>query len=1525
MSRYDDSSQERRLKRLALEEQLRQLDEEERRASLPPGRFPTSSAPVASSSSHLSSYGHSSQYPAGSQWRYDPQSSRAAPAPLRSTYESVRTSPSTVDAVPHRPLNPSTPPSLQLPTPLTATYHHVPLPSPTQVHDYLVGHMKQPKGLHTGWEIDGRVIDVFRLFSAVVEAGGSSQVTANEQWTAIANAVGLSSISSSSGIAIAQHLRVFFLRTLGGLEVLWESTKAADDRSRASSTTSTTWSNLPAAQSSSAPQSLPKSRPSWAPALPTSASTKEQPGSSHLASRQNVSEPPGFHHASTSSEADSYYATGARQSIDVQRMQAVHQSTVSSRLANASHSATSHHAARTTPSVQRSSHLSSSAVPRPGAGISRVPTSSSRTTSNPEFHTSNNSQTILPTTVSPSMLMLGRPSSPSHTPTPSSATLHRNGHLPLQPAPLHLHNGHAAETAAQGSSSSHQPVEKVAPLNRVVENGMRFNPPSIKSFEDLVNSGALPLPKPSPELQIDNTGTLLQQYARRCHELRATIRKGKSDDARKLIYAEMVFWNKLLTILKHNPHISIPSVDDRQAQTSTHPASLHQSSLNNTTATSEGLPTTIPALGDPGDPKGPEPGKKRRGRPPRERLPGEKPARIRKPKVYPPGVEPPAKRPVIRPHKQASMEGGEGSNLPDDSIQQAAPFSPLLAGTPITLAHAMANGTSEAIDTNSMTVLAVSQAGLGTVEAGKVVQSTESSQNGSTSQVLPPPPHLTETTSSAHDTAPSGPAAPISKPKNPKHVEAARLRWVKRREALGLPPKEPRPPRKEPSNLPRPSGTPIRRVQAVSNSAPPKAKINRPIHTSVFSIKPPGAYTRASDYARSLPSNTPAEVHAYPPSQKIDETHSPRKVISLSSGVHVSRAKLRSQDARTPIRVVKRRESSASLPAVSTSQTGLISLSEPRLAVSKSTPSVSFAAQPSSGPPAKRPRPIVELPMKSALKPFTPIAAPSGLLRNGHTRFTLLGNGYRSGDDEDDTDDPIAGDLLDTLPLPTTPLSTRSKTSGGQPVISLRSTRSSRGSDTPVPLHILMSRDRRKSRSTDRTNPRSTPNMPQPLATRTSSASSLTAGSKPSKSSGSARSRRSRIMLRSRRARSLEPVRLSSRIRPTSRPTIAPFAKTSPRSVKRRPRSRSVGSKGPGSLRIHTPLAPKSEPSPTEVISPRRPRMIPVVELVTRRRRSALPIDRARVVIPISRTRRAKLIQRGVYDKFRDDDSDSEDLSRRRKAYVSLRPIKQLPRSSVARFARPRDPEPVPLRFLARPGPSILEPFKSILSESSLLNRCTEHRCGWKGCDAVLGSEVLLQRHVNARNHAALGSFAAGIRGTETLWRCRWKGCEEPCFSTIDDLKQHITARHISRTLICPYPDCGLTSPNVSHLSRHVMKQHDEDQPLPDSSLHTHLPPPFPIPLDQPLPEAARTDLLACPIILGTAYSSAYRREWVRHKVQTHCLAGDDPVVHVEHPPHMLEHISVSSESVPDTDPVHERVRTVVVELPTRKRSLLGL
>lgn len=55
------------------------------------------------------------------------------------------------------------------------------------------------------------------------------------------------------------------------------------------------------------------------------------------------------------------------------------------------------------------------------------------------------------------------------------------------------------------------------------------------------------------------------------------------------------------------------------------------------------------------------------------------------------------------------------------------------------------------------------------------------------------------------------------------------------------------------------------------------------------------------------------------------------------------------------------------------------------------------------------------------------------------------------------------------------------------------------------------------------------------------------------------------------------------------------------------------------------------------------------------------------------------------------------------------------------------------------------------------------------------------------------------------------------------------------------------------------------------------------------LPASAPTEALTTPAVHGSIYSTTFRNDWVKQKVQSKCFGGENPILHVEHPPHMLQ------------------------------------
>jgi hypothetical protein len=189
---------------------------------------------------------------------------------------------------------------------------------------------------------------------------------------------------------------------------------------------------------------------------------------------------------------------------------------------------------------------------------------------------------------------------------------------------------------------------------------------------------------------------------------------------------------------------------------------------------------------------------------------------------------------------------------------------------------------------------------------------------------------------------------------------------------------------------------------------------------------------------------------------------------------------------------------------------------------------------------------------------------------------------------------------------------------------------------------------------------------------------------------------------------------------------------------------------------------------------------------------------------------------------------------------------------------------------------TIIKPWRSVLDPATLLKRSAPREGGWKGCDAVLASKWPLKRQGDLRQHVVQGRvFNLGGAGG-ILFRCQWRGCEEPGFTSSAELAQYIEARHISRILACPYEDCYLGSPMMSHRSRHGMKTHDEPGgvPSPRANLSERLEPYQNHLPAQPFPTAARSDEMTTPRVPGSSYSSAFLFEWSSRRLQTPLSPG---------------------------------------------------
>lgn len=198
-------------------------------------------------------------------------------------------------------------------------------------------------------------------------------------------------------------------------------------------------------------------------------------------------------------------------------------------------------------------------------------------------------------------------------------------------------------------------------------------------------------------------------------------------------------------------------------------------------------------------------------------------------------------------------------------------------------------------------------------------------------------------------------------------------------------------------------------------------------------------------------------------------------------------------------------------------------------------------------------------------------------------------------------------------------------------------------------------------------------------------------------------------------------------------------------------------------------------------------------------------------------------------------------------------------------------PEEMPERFVARAGPALLEPYASVLTQDRLLHTLGSYVCGWKGCGAVLASEARLARHVAKRAHAAQGAVSAE---SGTVYRCFWGECGGPCFERVEELMQHLSAKHVAGRLRCPFLECDMASPTLAHLQRHAVRQHAPDAPL---RPRADAPTPPALPPLPPLPATAHADELCTHRVEGRQHHSAYRQEQVRARIQRLCFGGPEP------------------------------------------------
>ncbi|WRT64994.1 uncharacterized protein IL334_001935 [Kwoniella shivajii] len=1461
-----------------------------------------------------------------------------------------------------------------LPTPQSSNFSSsqpVPLPSEHQLHDWLRDCVGQVNGLDTDWRIHGKKVDMYKLLAAVIRAGGSTEVSSRGWWYMLAKLLNLADDATAQSIkpSIAKQLQELFLQMLGGLEILWDKTKGTEERETLSNNWTKSSSSLPTpvtATMNSGPYSSSHSA--------SSSSNRQDVSSTHRPSHVNPAhlstKQPTSNRASSANNNQSN--TIAAPVIDKDSRQQSsseirpHQTIFSSDYSGYSNQG------------HLNVHANADNHAQPSNQIQGCPTSAASSQSRPS-------------PIVHSQLALHHPT-PSHPPHRLPDLLNpnvdrtkgsRHDPSPIQPQPSakSLSSSQLQPSLVPVSTTPDLQSSRPIPLRILGRSLGEYKVPVLSTFTELVTSNQLPLPQFNGDPQLVKgfwSSDPVIMYSKRCHELGRSVTKIQSGHSSRQISAEeLVFWARLLAIMRRNPTVIPPTVEDRPPsipppQTTIAPSSIITTgapgSFTNpqplipppirerSTATSQGVfdnsvqSASIRENSSTGLSKATKKYKKKaeaegsgvsfapkkRGRPlGKPNKPKPKPVGIPSNALAPNALEvisTPQEPTQFQPHSFQPNDGPAvipdwSRSLPAGSQGPAStePFSRAFNSiedqphSSTQLSPAQVDQASAVVESHSGKRGTFAKRGRPIGSKAKprktVADHTDNSLNiGLDGHILVPDsqpengPSYSQLESLARLAQPSADFENIFQT---QHEDFSTLH----NNAVDAGPSFSAPPTL--SNI---LSTPLRLENIpneTSGSQPTATGSGKRVKTEAEKAK----LAEAAKYRRLKIKEAQGILTPAPKRKSLLKSGpriplipdlSPRKRIDLSTPDKASSAQLRSQD-NPATRIFSKRESGLSqdVKASTPNSKGKIKkrkINHPQPEGATASESSNHVSQP--GPATLNdvtPLSQVDIgidPLMMAQDEFEPSPAEvQELARAIAENIVPL----------DVSDIPITQDGANEMEVRNQADAVRELQDGVAQLAAAESSKARR----PNKRKRASAKGKKPSAAVGQTGD---VNLVQKIIGEGVSPSVSVAG--PTATSSILTPRRKGTLIvelpSSKKVKvQFEPIE----VRDESSPEYVPSPE---------PEEDIESEFEPGLVETEN----QAEPDFDILIA--KPKQ-------TRKRKNAirLPVDRAKVVIPISKKRRAQLVAKGYYDAFRDDDSEDETLLQRR-AHVALRPVK-LTAQRGSRSIRPSSPEPIPLRFLLRPGPALLEPFESILTEESLINRIMENPCHWKGCDAILGSEELLRKHIQIRGHVQQGKeevatthFSWNTRKTverqivEGRWfyRCHWKGCEEPVFKSEADLTQHLTARHVSKYLRCPYEECGLSSLNISHLSRHVMKTHDlpTDQPVPLAFLDSRLPLPKP---QKTLPETARTDELTPPV-LGTTYKSTYNALRIKDRVAAQCFAGPDPVIHVQHPPHMLQTIDETSLDDNDDDNLllpgrngKKRRLHLVVEIPAGRRRKL--
>ena len=478
--------------------------------------------PIAATSSHSSTDAASSQAP----WTRSRPPSLANSNPAAGPNNTYTPSP---NSHARQPL---------MPNPFSPTFINIPVPSKEQVEVYLIRAQGQPLGLRTGWTINNHSFDVYDLFLATTRLGGSKAVNRRQWWPEMADILGIPAVNTPQGPDInktGHQLQTFFTTHLGALEEMWERTSGtAEDAGDSYSTTFEAHS---------------RSHLLRIPPAVSSARGGHNEEIGHSFTRTYPPQPPPpreqVQAASTIGERSSG-RSGVRSSGSIRSPRRQRQPPQSSSVPL--------HVNPSDISTRRATDIQSSIPP---SGSSYDQSQQHLYASEQSYPTSQPQHITQFTGISPTL----------HHPAPSSLAHEQTTHRLDQHSSVQTQETSAAASQAGSSSQATEshaigstqqasqagPSKAAGPQKSATKSTAtsfpslsNYTPPKFASFDDLVQTNALRLPKLPPNVHLDYVGGPSEIFAKRCFELRSVVKKIQAKlPARHISAEEMTFWQKL--------------------------------------------------------------------------------------------------------------------------------------------------------------------------------------------------------------------------------------------------------------------------------------------------------------------------------------------------------------------------------------------------------------------------------------------------------------------------------------------------------------------------------------------------------------------------------------------------------------------------------------------------------------------------------------------------------------------------------------------------------------------------------------------------------------------------------------------------------------------------------------------------------------------------------------------------------------------------------------------------------------------